>query len=191
MKTTNNQDIIGKLIKTNYEYLFLVNDKPFASTDHNESTSYILNRDNCEMIIAKHEAEVLLSQLEIETSTHPKLIDNLKLCIQTMFGKIGRESFTKNQLSLAIKEAREKPKLSENEIVTNVIEFGKFQTSCEVIATVKTLTDANQCDGCNSGAELDEYNTHLHPVTKKAYMNCQKSRYNSIVYDSIGCIILV
>jgi hypothetical protein len=186
--------IVGKLVRTNYEYVFLHENVPFASTQKDSDLSYSLSKLECEKLIDKFLINVLWKS-NIKHIPNKRLDYTSVLYVGFVLGATKMKesytfnNFTRNQLNIAIQFAKENPELSSYDIIEKIQEFEKFQTAVELVVEVEMEYEDNQCDGCNEDAELD-INMHLDKITKKPFMTCQKAKYQHPKFDKEGNIIL-
>ena len=65
-----------------------------------------------------------------------------------------------------------------------------FKQPTEIDVVIEIEDDFNQCDGCKSGHDVNDFGMHVYPDSTKAYMVCQKAKYKKPKLDSNGCLIL-
>jgi hypothetical protein len=65
-----------------------------------------------------------------------------------------------------------------------------FKQPTEIDVVIEIEDDFNQCDGCKSGHDVNDFGMHVYPDLTKAYMVCQKAKYKKPKLDSNGCLIL-
>ncbi len=65
-----------------------------------------------------------------------------------------------------------------------------LQQPTEIEVEIEMEYDYNQCDGCKSGHTINDFGMHTYPNSTRAYMVCQKAKYNTLKTDSNGCITL-
>jgi hypothetical protein len=65
-----------------------------------------------------------------------------------------------------------------------------FKQPTEIDVVIELEDDFNQCDGCKSGHDVNDFGMHVYPNSTKAYMVCQKAKYKKPKLDSNSCLIL-
>jgi hypothetical protein len=65
-----------------------------------------------------------------------------------------------------------------------------FKQPTEIDVVIEMEDDFNQCDGCKSGHDVNDFGMHVYPDSTRAYMVCQKAKYKKPKLDSEGCLVL-